>query len=230
MTTMLKTLAAVTMWLVAAVAPSAAVTVPFTEDFVSDTANWKDVASLDLAQVGSGGPDGGGYVTTEFAFTNANPQTGSSVLFRGQDLFNSSGDAFVGNWLTAGVRQLSAYVRHDAPEPVDFFARLATPANFPGVIFGASALVQPNTWTRLEFPISQTNPLVTVEGPPGNYNAALSNIGNLQIGARVPAALAADQTAYTFDLDKAFIVPEPSSILLLLAAAAIGLGPAIRSR
>ena len=225
-----KALAAIMIGLLGSTAQSVALAIPFTESFDSNTANWKDVASIDLTHVGAGGPDGSGHVSTELPFTSA--PTGSSVLFRGHDAFNSSGDAFVGNWVAAGVQTLAAYVRHDAPEPVDFFARVATPANFPGVIFSGPAPVQPNTWTLLELQIDPTSPLVTVEGPPGNFNAALSHVGNVQIGARVPPALAADPTAYTFDLDAVSIaVPEPACGLLILTAAVVGvLGRATHRR
>jgi hypothetical protein len=211
-------------------APGRAVTLPVTEDFDLTTANWKNVASADLTHGPSGGVGDSGYVATSLAFTNA--PTGSSVLFRGHDVFNSSGDAFVGNWLAAGIEQLSAYVRHNAPQPVDYFARVATPANFPGVIFSALTAVQPNTWTRLDFQVSPTSPLTTVEGAPSSYNAALSNIGNVQVAVRVPEALATDQTAYAFDLDSISIaVPEPAgAVLMILAAAMCSLRRSVRRR
>jgi hypothetical protein len=208
-------LATLLIWLNGLLTASHAVTVPFTENFATGTANWKDVASLDLTHVVSGGPDGGAYVSTDTAFTNA--VMDSTILFRGHDMFNSSGDAFVGNWLAADVRQLRAYVRHNAPEPLEYFVRLATPFNFPGVIFGSTVQVPPNTWALLEFDISPTNPLLTIEGPPGNYNTTLSNVGNIQLAAHIPAALANDPTAYMFGLDQvAIAVPEPASVLLFV--------------
>jgi hypothetical protein len=206
--------AALAVWLSIAVSDSVAVSASTTEEFTSSAANWKDFASLDLTHVPSGGPDGSGYVTTDFAFTSA--PSGSSVLFRGHDAFNSSGDAFVGNWLAAGINRLSADVRHDAPEPVDFFLRLATPVNFPGMAIELPIAVQPNTWTRLAFDLSPGNPLLTVEGPPTAYAAILSNIGNLQISARVPAGLAQDATAYSFDLDRVNVVPEPTTLWFMV--------------
>jgi hypothetical protein len=214
-----KTTTALAIYLVAITGQACAVTLPVAENFDSNTSNWKNVASLDLTHVGSGGVGGSGYVTTSLAFTNA--PTGSSVLFRGHDVFNSSGDVFVGNWIAAGVQQLSAYVRHNAPQPVDYFARVAPSVNFPGVIFSAPILVQPHTWTRLDFQVSPTSPLTTIEGPPSGYNTTLSNVGNVQLAARVPDSLAADPTVYTFDLDVvAIAVPEPAGTLLVLAAAA----------
>lgn len=199
-----------------------AVTTPFTEAFDTNTANWKNSASLDLTHVASGGADGGGYVATNTSFVNT--FMNSVILFRGHDMFNSSNDALVGNWLAADVRRLVAYVRHDVPEPLAFFLRIATPFNFPAVIFDAPLLVPAGVWTPLEFQISPTNPLLTVEGPPNNYVTTLSNVGNVQFGIVVPAGKVGDPTTYTFDLDQVSIaVPEPSSMgSLLLAVAAVG--------
>jgi hypothetical protein len=218
-----KAIVTFTIGVLAATAQSKAVTVPFTENFAAGTANWKDFASLDVSHVATGGADGGGYVSAEFAFTNA--PTGSRVIFRGQDMFNSSGDAFVGNWLAAGIGGVSAYVRHNAPEPVSYFARLATSANSPAALVELPGAVQPNTWTRLDFDISQSNPLLTIEGPPSFYNSIFSALGNVQISARVPAGLELDATPYKFDLDQVSIVPEPASILFLLVGSSIGLAP-----
>jgi hypothetical protein len=139
-------LATLAGWLGIAISESVAVSASTTEDFTSGAANWKNFASLDLTHVAGGGPNGSGYVTTGFAFTGA--PTGSSVLFRGHDAFNSSGDAFVGNWLAAGINRLSADVRHDAPEPVHFFVRLATPANFPGMLIELPVAVPPTRGRR----------------------------------------------------------------------------------
>jgi hypothetical protein len=216
-----KTVVAFTLGILGAAAQSKAVTVPFTEDFAAGTANWKNFASLDVNHVAIGGADGGGYITTEFAFTNA--PSGSSVIFRGHDAFNSSSDAFVGNWLAAGIGGVSTYVRHNAPEPVSYFARLAPSVNFPGALVELPGSVQPNAWTRLYFDISQSNPLLTIEGPPSAYNSIFTALGNVQISARVPTGLELDATPYDFDLDQVTVVPEPGSMGIILACSVIGL-------
>jgi len=204
-----------------AAANSLAIVVPFTESFHTNTANWKNTASLDLTHVPSGGADGGGYVATDTSF--ANTFMNSVILFRGHDFFNSSNDALVGNWLAVDVRKLVAYVRHDVPEPLDFFLRIATPFNFPAIIFDAPSPVPAGVWTPVEFQISFTNPLLTIEGPPTNYQATLSNAGNVQIGVVVPATRVGDTTLYQFALDEVSIrVPEPTSIFLMLVAATLG--------
>jgi len=79
-------------------------------------------------------------------------------------------------------------VRHNAPQPLDFFVRLATTNNSPAVSFTLPQPVQPNVWTPLDFGISFSNPLHTNEGPPtlAFYNGVLSAVGNVQIGVIVP--------------------------------------------
>src|ERR1700754_389623 len=74
-------------------------TVPFTENFTTDASNWRDGAGAAAATwVASGGPDGSSYITSTasaFFLEDDDPV----VVFRGQDGFNSSADAFVGNWI-----------------------------------------------------------------------------------------------------------------------------------
>jgi hypothetical protein len=201
-----------------------AVTVPFTEHFADDVSNWADPTGLALlTYVSSGGPDDSSYASTDFAFDGAGGgEAGSSVvLFRGQDEFASSDDAFFGNWIADGVGRMTAQVRHNAPLPLNFFVRFSGPGNFPGAVAVQFVPVFPNTWTTLDFDMSHGNPhFVTFEG--SNYGAVFSNVGHLQIGVSIPAALAEDTTAYTFGLDQVSVleVPEPSAWLLALGAAA----------
>jgi hypothetical protein len=197
-----------------------AASVPFTEDFTTGPANWGDNTTLNLlTHVASGGPDGGAYASTSKSLQNLGDQT--IVLFRAQDEFNSSGHAFEGNWISQGVGQFSAYVRHNAPLPLSFFGRFSAPANFPGGTAVKFAPVLPNTWTQLNFDIRASNPeFVTFEG--SSFETVFSNVGHIQLGVSVPAALGANPTAFTFDIDKASItpaVPEPSTLVLLILAA-----------
>ena len=144
----------------------------------------------------------------------------SAVLFRAHDEFNASGNAFVGNWVAAGVNQLYAYVRHNAPEPLTFFARIATPFNFPGAQAVQSSAVPSNVWTPLTFLVDPTNPQwVTFEG--SNYNTILSNVGHLQFGIEIPPSLALDATSYEIGLDQVSlrVVPEPAGASLLWGVA-----------
>jgi hypothetical protein len=207
----------VTLFTLLVFAPLAhAASPPFIETFDTGDANWARSNGVPgLTHVSTGGLDGGGYVS-DILDLSTNAEGDSRVTFRAQDEFNSSGNAFVGNWLSDGVRELSAIVRHDAPEPLTFFARVASPFNFPGTSAVKFIPVSPNTWTELNFEISPTNPeFVTFEG--SSFAAVFSNVGHVQIGFDVPASLAGTNTPVQVDLDQvAIAVPEPSSIIALL--------------
>lgn len=200
---------------------------PFTENFNSGVANWRqNTSATPVILNGSGGPDTSAYVSSDFAFMNAtNPQV---ALFRGHDNFDASGDAFVGDWQAAKIILLSADVRHNAPIALDFFVRLAKSANSPAVSFTLSQPVQPGpAWTHLDFNISFSNPLHTNEGPPTQafYDDVLKHIGNVQFGAIVPNLLSTDPiitTTYRYDLDNVTAVPEPTSVLLAIVGLAAG--------
>jgi hypothetical protein len=199
-----------------------ATTLPFTEEFTDDVADWADNTGLDLTHVGSGGPDGGAYASTTFVLENRGGE--SVILFRGQDELGSSNGAFEGNWITEGVAQFSAFVRHDAPQPLNFLTRFSGPGNFPGAVAVSFAPVPPDTWTLIEFDIRPDNPeFVTFEGT--NFNTVFSNIGHVQVGISVPESLDSVSTPFTFDLDKSSIapVPEPASWILAVGPAMAGL-------
>jgi hypothetical protein len=201
-----------------------AAVVPFTEEFTSNVANWADNTAMNLLNhVASGGPDAEAYASMNRSLMGLGGT--SSVLFRAQDEFNSSGHAFEGNWIAQGVVRFSAFVRHNAPQPLSYFARFASPANFPGGTAVKFAPVLPNTWTQLTFDIRADNPeFVTFEG--SNFNTVFSNIGHVQLGVSAPAALNEDPTAFTFDIDKASIaeVPEPATALggIIASLAVVG--------
>lgn len=207
-----------TVWSVATVQ---AAVVPFTEEFAADNAAWKDAAGADLAFVAAGGPDGSGFVTTPFSFA-ASAADAPLTVMRGQDSYDSSADAFVGNWISDGVTQFTAWVRHNAPMPLTLFARFATPVNFPGAAGIEFAPVLPNTWTLLTIEINPTSPQIVYEGPTANYNSVFGNVGNVQIGISVPGALAGSTQPLTLDLDKPTIVPEPAALgMMTLGALAL---------
>lgn len=192
-----------------------ALTVPFTEDFTANGANWKDTLSANVNWNSSGGPDSGSYASANEVFQGQSLSMGL-IVFRGHDVFNASNDAFVGNWLTGGVGKLTAYVRQNTGQPLSFFARIATLNNFPGVTVQLPTVVPSNTWTKLEFDLNPANPLVIPEGGPGTYQAVMGAVGNVQIGVGNLSAFANDPTTYTFDVDKISIsVPEPSSLVLI---------------
>ncbi len=193
---------------------------PFTESFDATSANWFNADAS--APVAWDAP--GQFATTAFNFL-ASPADSTPAFFRAQDEFNSSNNAFAGNYISAGITQLTYQVRHNAPAPLSFFARFSGPANFPGVAAVNFAPVLPNTWTTITVNITDPNPSFIYEGPIATFNSVFSDVGHLQIGALVPASLAMQDISVTFDLDTVSIVPAPASALALL-----GLGLASRRR
>lgn len=190
-----------------------ALTVPFTEDFTAGSSQWFTNSSGTLPPVHSltGGPDGGPFVSHSFNFLNLQPSD-TPLFFRGQAAFDSSGGAFVGDWLANDVAELSAWVRHDGSSRLSFFVRLA-PAGGAGIV-GISQLVRSGEWTKITFPLMSSAFLN--EGPPGAgfFNGVISNIGNVQFGA-LPGSMTGVDQLVSFDLDKVRIVPEPATMLLL---------------
>ena len=199
----------------------------FTESFDNYNANWGNTASEPATWVANGGADGGGYITTNRSF--ADIEAGSTISFRAHDEFflpdkaGSSDGAFIGNWAADEVSMFNVSVRHNAPAPVAFSARFASPFNFPGaiaVVFGAP--VMPNTWTDIQFGIDPNNPaIVSYEGQ--SFDAVFSNIGHIQILTGVPDGFENNPALFTFDVDSAGInvIPEPSSSLMLIAGSAL---------
>ncbi|MEO2046099.1 MAG: hypothetical protein ABGX16_05940 [Pirellulales bacterium] len=142
----------------------------------------------------------------------------SPVLLRGTEsiLEPSSGGAFFGNWIADGVGKFRAYVRHNAPQPLDFFNRFLSPLNFPGGFAIHFAPVLPNVWTELTVDLKTSNPqFVTFEG--ATFADVFDDIGNVQFGVSVPNGLAGVNQEFTFDLDQVSIsaVPEPTSLALV---------------
>lgn len=190
-----------------------AATVPYTESFASDASNWRNSAgSAAATYITTGGSDGGGFIQQPFSFGGLNVGD-TPVLVRGQSNFASSGNNFFGNWLTDGVTEFRAYVRHDAPVPINFFSRMArTPA--PGAVGVEFTPVLPNTWTEISIDIAAANPqFISFEG--SDFGFVFSDIQRLQLGVQVPGGLS-PTASFNFDFDQITIVPEPSSLALLL--------------
>lgn len=196
-----------------AAASAQAATVPFTESFDASVSGWENQGNAPLGFVASGGSDGGGYASGSFTIT-ASPFGGGPVILRASAADVPSGGAFIGNWLSDGVGAVTAMVRHDAPEDLIFFLRIASAANFPGAIFAGTTSVAANVWTQISFQISVTSPLCIVEG--GTCAGALGNVGNVQFGTSAPASLAGNGVNYRIDLDQVSLVPvpEPGTALL----------------
>lgn len=210
----------------------AATTVPFQEDFASSSALWANFNSSALLTFNAtGGPDGSSYASGSFNFVDSAVGAGP-VLLRGETTPGgpASGGQFFGNWITDGVREFRAFVRHDATVPVTFFTRFADSVNFPGATAVQFAPVLPNTWTELVFAIKPSSlNFVTFEGQ--SFATVFDSIGRLQIGVSTPAALAGVDQNITFDLDKVTInTPEPTTLLLSCLGALWGLSHRRTSR
>lgn len=179
-----------------------ALSVPFTENFDSDSANWRD--STGAAVLGwnpAGGPDGSSHSTAAFNFSNSG--SGSTpIVFRNQDEYGSSGLAFQGDWVAGDVGSLSFYVRHDAGVNLTYFVRFADPANFPGAAAITSPPVPSGAWTLVTVPMSAS---FIYEGP-FTFNDIFDNIGHIQIGVSTPQSLVNQNQTVTFDLDQPTIV------------------------
>lgn len=206
---------------------AAAATVPFTETFNANSANWfvDSLGTTPLIWNATGGPDGSAFASIAFNLVNSAPND-TPLLFRAQDEFGSSGGAFVGNWVTDGVNGFSASVRHNAGVPLNFFVRFAGPANFPGANNVFFVPVPSGTWTELTAVLP--NPNLIFEGP-FTYNQVFSNIGHVQIGISVPQGLAGVDAPFSFDIDNVGIVPEPTSLALLAIGACV-IGRRVTSR
>ncbi len=194
----------------------------FIESFPTDSANWRNFdGSGALDWFSSGGPDGSSYASGNFNLVNA---TGGfpPVVLRAQSSFNSSGNAFVGNWLSAGVTGVSFDIRHDLPESIGITGRFATPMNFPGASTESVISVAPNIWTTIFFDLTEgSSDIVSLGG--GTYGAIFSNIGNIQIGFNVPAGLGGQDIDARFDIDNFRIIPAPpvAGVIMLGGLAAV---------
>ncbi len=199
---------------------ASAVVVPCTETF-DTTAGWSNTDFAEPTLVGSGGLDGSSYISTQRSF--ANSSAGSfEVLFRGEPslipglLPDASGGAFIGNWIDAGVDNISFDIRHNGVAPVNFFVRVANVNRFPGAIAVAFQPTFAGQWTTISLDLSPDSPnFVSFEG--ADYNAVFANAGIIQIGIDA-GALGGIPGDFTFDLDNVTITPAPGAAFALLGA------------
>jgi len=189
---------------------------PFTENFEVSSSSWLNGNS----QVPVFSP-GGGVGGTGSIFTSGTIDTSGfgPIVFRGNSTNAASGGAFVGNWLTAGVTEFSAYVWHDAPVALNFYARFDK--GFGSAASSNNFLVAPSTWTQIRIPIldslgtsGQIFQSYGAAGPAG-FNSIFSDIKNIQIALGAAQDPSTHGQTYTVGLDSVSIVPEPSTVWLL---------------
>jgi hypothetical protein len=195
--------------------------VPFVEDFATDAAAWRDNAQGDLAWQAAGGPDGSGYASAEFNYFGfTSPFGGGPVIFRANDAQDASGDAFVGDWIAAGVEEIRAWVRHDTGEDLTYFVRFATSQGFPGAVIEDDAAVPSGAWTQIVIEVDPQD--CQLEGVPACEDV-LTQIGNFQIGTLPPESLTLVDAAFAHDVDEVALLaaPEPAQAALAVTGALV---------
>jgi len=221
----------------AAACQAQTLTVPFTETFATDAADW--AISPDGTQSATWNATGGPGNEPFISRAGSGPDTGfgqfvsGPILFRGQEGFDSSGDRFVGDWISGGVGTFSVDVFHNHTSALLFQVRLANPANSPGAS-SVDVSVSPGAWTTLNVPIIDSAAVFQTYGQLGNppnataFSQIFSSIGNIQVGL-APGQVGSTGLAASVTLGMAnpsiSAVPEPGA-LAMIAAAAVAAGVA----
>lgn len=181
-------------------------TLPFTESFEVNSSGWVYGTSTSPTWVANGGAEGSAYISGSASVSGTGFGT---IVFRANNANNASGDAFVGNWLSAGVTSFSAYVRHNADVALNFYARFD--AGSGRAASSVNFLVNPNSWTFFELPISNEITSFQSYGAAGTgataFNTIFGGIQNVQIALAVDQANAGKTVRV--DLDGVSRVPEP---------------------
>ena len=184
-----------------------------------NSSGWVYGTSTSPTWVANGGAVGSAYISGSASVSGAGFGT---IVFRANDANNASGDAFVGNWLSAEVTSFSAYVRHNADVALNFYARFD--AGSGRAASSVNFLVNPNSWTFLELPISNETTSFQSYGAAGAgataFNSIFGGIQNVQIALGAAQDASTHGQTYTVGLDSVSIVPEPGTGMLLM----LGLG------
>lgn len=200
---------------------------PFTESFEANASGWVYGTSTAPIWSATGGVGSSAYISAPATVSGSGF---GAIVFRGNDVSNASGDAFVGSWLTAGVTTFSTYVRHNADVALNFYVRFDAGAG--RAASSVNFLVNPNSWNFLQLPIANEPTSFQSYGAAGLGQAAFDNIfGGIQ---NVQIALSLDTVnagkVVTVDLDSVSIVPEPSVVSLMLVAGGWAILRSRRSR
>lgn len=191
-----------------------ALIVPFTEDFSVGNANWLTGTSTNAPWSATGGVDDGSYIQSTATMTTSGF---GAPLFRGNAASDASGDAFVGNWLGGGVSLFTAFIKHDATQVLDIFARLDAGggAAASSVFFSIPA----DQWFQISIPIVDSPSSFQSYGAagPAGFSTVFTNIQNVQFFA----ATSSPAGTYGFSLDKVSVVPEPGIVGMLGLGAAL---------
>jgi len=196
--------------------------VPAVENFETGANGWLQGSFVAPTISASGALDGSAYISSSADLNSAGP-FGLSV-FRGEDAFDASGDAFVGNYLASGINRVTFDFRHNANIDLNVALRVAGSNNFPGMGVELPSLVAGGQWVTLGFDLDFSNPLVTLEGPPTEdfFNSVMEAVGNLQVSIARPDGLDTPMVV-DFDLDNVTITPTPSSLALLTLGGLVGI-------
>lgn len=186
----------------------------FTETFETGANGWLQGSFSAPTYNATGAFDGSAYITSTADLNSAGPF--GLTIFRGQDDFDASGDAFVGDYLASGINRISFDFRHNAGQDLGIALRVATSFNFPAFAVELDAPVASGEWVTLSFDLSFFNPLLTIEGAPTPeaFNEIMQSIGNIQVSADRPDGLDTPLVV-DFDLDNVSITPAPGSLALL---------------
>lgn len=208
---MLTRLFLVPLAFMASLFPAQALIVPFTEDFSSGAANWLDGSSAAPTWSATGGVDGGGYISAPGAISAGGFGT---IVFRGNGSADASGDAFVGDWITGGVSTFSAYLSHNAPVALNFYARLDAGSGRAGSSVDFS--VAPGAWFQLNLPIANSPTSFQSYGA-GTFATVFNGIQNVQIVLSTTQDPSTAGQTYDVSLDRVATVPEPGTLGLVSA-------------
>jgi len=192
-----------------------ALIVPYTEDFTSGASNWLNGSSAAPTWSATGGVDGGGYISAPGAISAGGFGT---IVFRGNDSAGASGDAFVGDWISGGVSTFSAYVSHNAPVALNFYARLDAGSGRAGSSVDFS--VAPGAWFQLNLPIVNSPASFQSYGA-GTFATVFNGIQNVQIALSATQDPSTAGQTYNVSLDRVATVPEPR-VFALFGLTALG--------